>query len=779
MAKATYLLRKAGELVKEKRYQDAVEVYLQATETDPADARAWFGLGVCLYRIDNLEVAHIALERAQKMGYPRAEEALSRVEAAEKRRSADGTGAKGTVAPTEAKRRAATRPAQQQKPPRPAVRAEDQKISVDRYLRVMLIENIQSDREAIIEAVHGTIKDCEVSAVEFDISTSQTMSGTVHYDAAIIDWDTAPNAAAGLIQILRIKRPTLMVICLTERWDPETAVEILEVGADYHLVKGPHFASTIPLVLAQWVRRDKAVAHAREGAESDAPEVWSEAVAALDVPLMVVSADLTVTHANQAAMKHFRRGEDEFIGRTYGTLFHGQEEPPETCPVLRALEKGEAAEQALRFTGADKETTVRAWPVPTYAGKIGSAIVALAGSSEQQAAPDDLTAREWLYRNLTERANAGVAMVGPDGKVAYANDGLCAMLDQTEQELLDQPIEGIVPPQEQESLRECLQTAVEQGRSADRLDLQRSDGSTAPAEVRLARFASQDGTYLVLTAIGVTDLERAEHEMLTETNKLSSVLDDGVDRLECGLAVLDGEGRVTWANALAAELLGTPKKDLIGADYLAVAQERLADHIEGGADFVARLRDAHESAQTVQDWPLRLAGDLEVVAYWSTPVESSGGSVGRIEHFYPLGSHAAAPLQVPADHEALASIAATVPDMLFMADKGGKITWCSPAARQATGRPDTELCGTDLADLAVPDDRTKLEALVAKAVEWSGQVQKEEFALAGSNGCKHWGEVTVLADPTGGAIQGALRDVTDHHITEAVRAIVMTGETPV
>ena len=59
--KATQLLRNASELVREQRYQDAVEIYLQATEADPGDSRAWYGLGVCLYRIGNLDVARIAL----------------------------------------------------------------------------------------------------------------------------------------------------------------------------------------------------------------------------------------------------------------------------------------------------------------------------------------------------------------------------------------------------------------------------------------------------------------------------------------------------------------------------------------------------------------------------------------------------------------------------------------------------------------------------------------------------------------------------------------------
>jgi tetratricopeptide (TPR) repeat protein len=97
MVETLRLLRTAGELVKQHEYGHAVEVYLEATEADPADARAWFGLGICLYKVGNLDVASVALERARKMGYPRADEALARVEAAERRRAAESLARMGAA----------------------------------------------------------------------------------------------------------------------------------------------------------------------------------------------------------------------------------------------------------------------------------------------------------------------------------------------------------------------------------------------------------------------------------------------------------------------------------------------------------------------------------------------------------------------------------------------------------------------------------------------------------------------------------------------------------
>jgi PAS domain S-box-containing protein len=772
MAKATYLLRKAGELVKERKYQEAVEVYLQATETDSSDARAWFGLGVCLYKVDNLDVARIALERAQKMGYPRAEEALGRVEAAEKRRAADGTGAKATVAPAEARRRADSTPTVAA-PPRPEVRPEEQKLDLDRFLRVMLIENLVGDRDAIARAIEGTIKSVEVKPADYGVSTSDTMSGTVRYDVAILDWDTAPDAAAGLIQILKIKRPGLFVICLTEKWDPETAVEILEAGADYHVVKEPHFASVIPLVLAQWAKRDTAVALLQEGQAGAGDQfAWPPAMNSLGEALMLVDADLTITQANPSAMKQFRMGEDEFVGASYPTILYGEEEPPETCPIVQVLEKGEPASDSISHRGLGTDLRVQAWPVRNPAGKVTSAIAVVREAEAGGAVDEDLKDREWLFRSLTEKANAGVGMVGPDGRVHYANQALCTFLDQTQEEVLDHAIETFVAVEDQENLREALAKAVEKGESAERISLERGDGRSVPAEVRMARFSAPEGTCLVVSVMGAAELEQTEQELWSETRKLSAVLDDGIDRLECGVVALDSGGNVMWANGLACDLLGARKEALIGKPYAQAAQQGLTAAVRDADGFLDALRGAHANGGGLKGHTLVL-GDGEELAYWSSPVSGSAGGVSRIEHFYPSAPGAVQEVTLPEGDNTLAGIAAAVPEMLFTAGEDGCISWVNPAASAVSGYGEGDLSGKPLADLAAAEDRDKVRDLLAAARDIEQQVQKAEARMARSNGTSFWAEIALLS--AGGQLHGCVRDVSDRKMAQAIKEIVTRG----
>ncbi len=775
MSKATRLLKKASELVKDKDYQGAVDVYLQASEAAPGDSRAWFGLGVCLYKVGNLEVARIALERAQKMGYPRAEEALRRVEQAEKKRAAAGGGARATVADDPA---SSSRPSA-----RPLVRPEAEKISLDQYLRVMLVETVESDRRAIMRAIEGTIKDVEVCPVDFGVSTSDTMSGTVHYDVAVLDWDSDPDAADGLIQILKIKRPSLFVVCLTERWDAETVAQIVEAGGDYHLAKQGGYTHVLPLVIAQWARRDRSInLQLRAKVAENRGDEWPQPFDALGEMLMLVAADLTIVQANQAAMKGLRKGDDELLGRTYAPILYGVEDPPESCPFLEALEVGKPAEADVYNPELDRRLLVRAWPVAAHTGKVTAAIGVLQDKSTAEVS-DDVKAREKFYRNLSERANAGLGMIGPEGTIQYANQRLCTMVDYTIDELQEQPIESIIAPEDQETLRECIAAAAESGQAEGRIKLERSDAAALPVEARFGRYRSEGQTSLVLTFLEAEGLVEAEQEMWTDFKELNAILDEGIDRLECGVAVLDEQGRITWLNTLAAEVLGAGRDELPGQPY----RERLAGALQsrGAAaeQFLSALQRAHQDLEPLEDADLPLGSTFgEGISYWSTPVHGLSSAVARVEHFYTVRSREVVRETQPSEatSDLPPGLAEAVPDMLFSTDPDGRITWCNPAAVATAGYDVERLQHMGLTDLAPEDSRNKVQYLVNNALSSCRRVEGEEVLLTRGDGTCFWAEITLLPVHNGRAgtakgLHGSLRDVTERKINEAIRGMIENG----
>ncbi len=531
MGKATNLLRKGAELAREHKWHEAVEVYLQATEKAPTDSHCWLGLGVCLFRVGNCGMARVALERSEKMGHPKAARALAWLDNAERLRGASPYPDR--------------RSDQEAGPPRPEVLPEEERIDLGRPIRVMLVEDVEADSQAIKTSIEGTIKNAEVFPVLFTVSCSDTLSRSVHYDVAVLDWDAQPSAAAGLTQILKIKQADMLIVCLTDHWDPQKHIKILEAGGDLNLVKDPHFRSVLPLIIAHQLRRD----------------------------------------ASAAKQSH-------------------------------------------------------------------------------------------------------------------------------------------------------------------------AEGATSPAE-------------------GGPDWQ-----VTGDAAVLANVLNEGVNTLQCGIVALDAQGRITWLNSAAADLLCGDTDALLGGDYMELLSQSLEDKAESPQSFIEVVAIAHRAGEKLQELPLRLdaSQDGKALRYWSTPLEDGSPAVRRVEHYYPAEEAVAA--RAPVDQtgdELVARIIEAAGDVLFTTDAQGNITWSSPAAA-TTGSGWQQLQGMAIAALFAPDSREEVQDLVHQALTEGMRARKRELPIAHADGKRRWAELTLIPFKDGqeqaSGLKGLLRDVTDRKITKEIRAIL-------
>jgi len=585
---ATQLLRKAATFVKSKKYQDAVDVYLQATETSPGDARAWFGLGVCLYRIGNLDVARIALERAQRMGYPKADEALSRLEAAEERRQE-----------RTAQKAARTQP---DAPSAAPAAVPVKKVELGRFVRVMLVEATEADRRSITSALETAITDVEVTSVPYTISSSDTMSGAVHYDVIVLDWDMGPDAARGLIQILRIKRPLLLIICLLDRWNPTTAIETLEAGADLFMVKNAAFATSLPMLIMQWDVRARATAQNEAGRRAgDRAAVWPAALDSLTPMLLHVDADYTIAQGNEATLKGLKRGRDEFTGLNYSQMLYGRATPPDTCPLWRAIESGTTSQGNITLAETGAVMAVRAWPVLAMNGNVTGAIAMLDPGEAAEAHPE--TSTQWLYRNLTEKSAGGIVLVGPDGNIEYANPAFCGIAGRTDSELFGHAVGRLVGAADRSALGTAISQAIASGKATCYLDLRRADGADVSVQARFSQFSTDDDdNFLVLNV-----MECAPQSGSAASAAPAPPTAGSTDPLDPLVAVApdmffrtDAERAITWASPAAEHLLGCSADSLSGAaleSIIAPDSRATADQVMDRASQAGIQADAEVEVQ--------------------------------------------------------------------------------------------------------------------------------------------------------------------------------------
>ena len=114
-------------------------------------------------------------------------------------------------------------------------------------------------------------------------------------------------------------------------------------------------------------------------------------------------------------------------------------------------------------------------------------------------------------------------------------------------------------------------------------------------------------------------------------------------------------------------------------------------------------------------------------------------------------------------------------DLILLVDGDGTIRYASAAARATLGRAPEDVVGATIGDLAHPEDRLKVQALLAECVRGTADAPSAEFRVHRGGG-PHWAYVEAVAtnradEPPLGAVALALRDITRRKwAEEALRA---------
>lgn len=141
----------------------------------------------------------------------------------------------------------------------------------------------------------------------------------------------------------------------------------------------------------------------------------------------------------------------------------------------------------------------------------------------------DLTERkkqEEKFRLVVEAAPNGILMADVHGRIALANGQACAMFGYSQQELLGQPIEALLPDRfrhkHQVYRNSFIQAPESRSMGAGReLFAKRKDGSEFPIEIGLTPLDVHDGRFIVGTLIDITERKRVEEEIRSKNAQLS------------------------------------------------------------------------------------------------------------------------------------------------------------------------------------------------------------------------------------------------------------------
>ena len=219
-----------------------------------------------------------------------------------------------------------------------------------------------------------------------------------------------------------------------------------------------------------------------------------------------------------------------------------------------------------------------------------------------------LSHEDGKFRRLLEAAPDAMVIVDRSGRMLLVNAQTESMFGYTRQELLDQPVEILIPEHfrhRHQQHREAYHRAPHPRPMGSGLELlgRRKDGSTFPVEISLSLLDDQGGGILVTAAIrDVTERKRAEEALRQSQERFRLVVEEVKDY---AIFMLDPSGKIVSWNEGAQKIKGYTPEEIIGQHFSCFYT---SEDLESGKPDEELTVAAAEGRWEEEGWRLRKDG---------------------------------------------------------------------------------------------------------------------------------------------------------------------------
>ncbi len=237
-----------------------------------------------------------------------------------------------------------------------------------------------------------------------------------------------------------------------------------------------------------------------------------------------------------------------------------------------------------------------------------------------------------LQSVLFDQIDASVIATDMTGVVLSWNHGAEALYGWSSEEAIGRTARELVVPEDAAQAELLMMELSRDGRWDGELLVRRKDGTLFTTYVRNRLVLDEEGmpTAVVGVSVDISERVAAESELRDSRNYAQAVT-------ECigeGLFTLDRDGRITYVNRVAEELLGRGQGELLGCDVGAMVCAPGADGAARAfADCaIAQALNGEGTVRVDDDTFLTAEGELPV-AYTATPFTTAEGPQGCVVVF--------------------------------------------------------------------------------------------------------------------------------------------------
>ena len=264
------------------------------------------------------------------------------------------------------------------------------------------------------------------------------------------------------------------------------------------------------------------------------------AIAAMSEGVVVQAASGAIVACNPAAERILGITREQLAGRTSmdpgwraihedGSPFPGDEHPAmetlRTAEPLRNVVMGVHAQG-----GSPRWISVNTEPILDPDGRPASVVTTFTDITERKEAEAALRQKEEHLRLVFEDGGDAIFLINEDGTIYSANPAACQMLGQSEAQIIEIGLAGIMDPDDPRVARALVSTALERkgrnGRYRGELNCVRSDGTVFPVEILThSTRAPSGGMRTAVIARDITERKRAEEDLRLTVDRLGLALE--------------------------------------------------------------------------------------------------------------------------------------------------------------------------------------------------------------------------------------------------------------
>ena len=474
--------------------------------------------------------------------------------------------------------------------------------------------------------------------------------------------------------------------------------------------------------------------------------------------VLVVGPDRQVRLRNTVARRI--RGEqettDRLIGRDTGyrmvDVDQGELLPDSVLPLSRALlgERVDRFEYILQRPDPLGDIRVFASAAPIYAGNqlIGAVMVYSDVTHERQMAAD-LAAREAHLQTVYDSMACGIIVHQADGSISHMN--------QAAETILGVRFDGSSDPlaawrrlreDGSEMAREEWPTtqafATGEVQRFPLCGVRAPDSTVRWLHLEAVPLKDADGNVLevVISIVDQSDQKRVEDQLRDQAIFQQAVMNS----LGEGLYATDEDGRVTYLNQAAEEMLGWTRDELVGLFAHSAFHYRRPNDDELSDDRCLMLQALRTSGavRREDDLLLRRDGTLLPVRWTASAVIAQGESTGLVVAFQDITERQRTQEALRASEERYRTIVETSNEGICLVDADSRILYVNRRMQDLNGYTASEQIGHLLDEFNTPEAAEAIQR-GAEDARQRGEPLQVEFEMPHKAGGKQWVLMTANA----------------------------------